>query len=252
MGSLDLRTGLLVMEAGLLKADIFLATNGAASVVRLQGGTNQFGTMTVATGTPLALGNGTNTMLLTLSGSGSFRDGLTVLSNATLSGTATIINPVTVQGGGLLSPGNSPGTLAFSTLTLATGGNISSEIASTNLYDLILATNLTVNGLVNWNLTLTGTMEAGAPALTLFEIGSYGAGLSTGWLSLGGTNNLSEGNAIYLTDTNGVALGFQVSYLGGDGNDVTLSVVPEPATGLLALLGMGALYVIRRSRPQAG
>ena len=44
---------------------------------------------------------------------------------------------------------------------------------------------------------------------------------------------------------------FKISYLGGSGNDVTLSLVPEPGTWFLVTFGL-AFILFRRRRARVG
>jgi hypothetical protein len=41
---------------------------------------------------------------------------------------------------------------------------------------------------------------------------------------------------------------FRVSYVGGDGNDLTLTIVPEPTSIMPLVAGIGAMLRRRRSR----
>ncbi|GAF91955.1 unnamed protein product, partial [marine sediment metagenome] len=57
---------------------------------------------------------------------------------------------------------------------------------------------------------------------------------------------LSEGESV----GNFGGLDLLISYAGGDGNDVTLSAVPEPAT--LTLLAVGGIAILKRKRKSCG
>ena len=60
------------------------------------------------------------------------------------------------------------------------------------------------------------------------------------------TNQLFDGDLFTLVDASGKTNFFQISYTGGDGNDVTLTVIPEPALmNLLMMLG-AACWLRRR------
>jgi hypothetical protein len=48
--------------------------------------------------------------------------------------------------------------------------------------------------------------------------------------------------------TSNLGTAFQVSYSAGDGNDVSLTVIPEPATGALILGSIGMFALLRRRR----
>jgi hypothetical protein len=198
---------------------------------------------------PTTLGDGTSAMTLKLNGTGVFQGGLNVAGNATLAGGGLINESVTVQAGGTLSPGNSPGTLTFSNLTLDAGAIITNEIFSLASHDQIVATNLTVNGAVTLNLTLTGSAITDPSALTLVDVGDYLGSITNDWLWLDGVTQLHEGDTFArvspLDGSNNV---FQISYMGNDGNDVILHpyAIPEPASALVILLGSGLLIARRR------
>jgi hypothetical protein len=83
------------------------------------------------------------TFILDGSGSGfhSFANGLTISSNATLKGKGTVIGAVTVNPGGVLAPGASPGSITFSnSLTLAPNSTFAVELNGTadGQYDRIV------------------------------------------------------------------------------------------------------------------
>ena len=179
--------------------------------------------------------------------------GLTeVASNALLSGIGSLSH-VEIQNGGLLSPGNSPGTNYIGNLTLDAGAILTNEIFSLATHDMVVATNLTVNGLVTWNLTLTGIALPYTNIITLIDVGTYAEGsLTTNWLSLDGSTRLVEGESFLLHSTDSSNNFFRISYLGGDGNDVTLTAIPEPVDVLLLFCSGGGLYLYRRIRSKTG
>jgi hypothetical protein len=57
-----------------------------------------------------------------------------------------------------------------------------------------------------------------------------------------GGNQLAEGETFTTSGAD-----WTISYIGGSGNDVTLTVVPEPSSTLL-LAGVGVLALARRRR----
>jgi fibronectin-binding autotransporter adhesin len=139
-----------------------------------------------------------------------------VASGATFGGSGTV-GPVIVNAGGTLAPGNSPGLLTTASLFLA--GTLLQEIqgpARGAQYDAVDA-----NGGVNITgstLTLSGAYVPVA-GNTFTIIANDGVDPVTGTF-----NGLAEGATIVF---NGVPL--RISYVGGTGNDVVLSLAPAPA-----------------------
>jgi hypothetical protein len=96
-----MNTGTLHLVSGALTADELIATNGAASILRFDGGTLSAGAMTVANGAPVTIGDGTAPAALVLTGSNgyTFADGLIVNSGGTLSAGGTgVVRQVTLTG----------------------------------------------------------------------------------------------------------------------------------------------------------
>jgi hypothetical protein len=60
-----------------------------------------------------------------------------------------------------------------------------------------------------------------------------------------GENVLEEGESF-----TAAGAPWSISYIGGTGNDVVLTVVPEPSTGLAALLGGAMLLATRRRKKE--
>jgi fibronectin-binding autotransporter adhesin len=143
-----------------------------------------------------------------------------VANTATLGGSGIVGGATTINNGGILSPGNSPGTLTFDTdLTLKNGATLLFESG-----DLV-----NVNGQLDldnsWTLQLEpGLGWAAGGSTTLFTYDSIAA---TPWLTPTIVNNSGIGGIFTLTDT-----GSSIVING-------LSVIPEPSTGLLTLLGIG-------------
>jgi autotransporter-associated beta strand protein len=166
------------------------------------------------------------------SGSATSGGPVTVNVGATLGGSGFISGDVTFVGGAL-APGNSPGLLTL--------GNTSFDGASSINYQLDVPN--VINGLVNdltqvnGNLVLDGTLNI--TALGGFGVGTYRLFNYTG----------------SLTD-NGLALGIvPAGFLGlidtslPNEVDLVISQVPEPATWVLASVGMvGVAFAARRGR----
>ena len=164
--------------------------------------------------------------------------GVTVANGATLKGNGGV-SSATVQSGGTIAPGHSPGCISANNMTI--NGTYAAQIGGTNActdYD-----QLQVSGTVDIsNSTLQLTLVDGfTPSVgqTFTIINNTGSNPVTGTFS----NLASEGSTITI---NGNL--FKVSYVGGDGNDVVLTVVSSataapgvvapkaPATGLASLI----------------
>jgi autotransporter-associated beta strand protein len=158
--------------------------------------------------------------------------GLIVYNGGTLSGVGTV-NNVSVQMGGVLSPGASPGILtANGNVTLESGSTLKIEINGLTLgvdYDQLFLANTTLT-LNNPGLqVLLGFSPSIGDSFTIVS------GFST--LS-GQFNGLPDGSVFSVGSTQ-----FQIDY---EPNDIVLTVVPEPSTLGTLLLGT-VLLRLRRS-----
>ena len=164
----------------------------------------------------------------------------TVNNSGTLGGTGTVGGPVVVNAGGNLAPGNGGNTTAIlqtGTLTLASTSNFRVDINGTTAgsgYDQIQmntgATTITGSNLV---VTVGTTLSVGQ---TFTILNKVAGGAITGTFA-----GIPQGGTV--VGSNGTV--FQVSYTGGNGNDIVLTViaapVPEPGTwvgGALAIAGL--------------
>ena len=150
-----------------------------------------------------------------------------VVSGGTLKGTGAIGN-LTATGTGIIAPGNSPGQVTTTNLSLSPTNTLQIEItgasatpvAGTDYDQIIVSSGGTV------------TLGGATLALSTTYIGNAGTVFTIidnqGSISISGTfNGLSEGSVI---SANGRA--YQISYVGGTGNDVTLSVLNAPTVTL--------------------
>ena len=142
-----------------------------------------------------------------------------VSGGGTLDGSGTINAPVTVNSGGTLQPGDNPGILTADSVALSTGSNYDVALGGSmpgTQYD-----QLKVSGDVNLgNGNLQVTLASGyRPAVgTQFEIvNNTGPNAVTNTFA-----GLPEGSTFSVNDTE-----FSITYKGGDGNDVVLTVVPQ-------------------------
>ncbi|MBP3957086.1 autotransporter-associated beta strand repeat-containing protein [Gemmata sp. G18] len=179
---------------------------------------NGTGTLTL-TGTNTHTGNvnvGDGALIV----NGSLATSNAVFVDGALGGSGTV-PAVTISSIGTLSPGNSPGTLHTGALAFTDGGSIySAELngpTAGTQYDQINAT----GGVYLYGATLTLSIGYAPAVGTQFTLISN---VTVG--SVGGTfNGLSEGATI----TSGSAT-YAISYTGGDGNDVVLTLVSRTDT----------------------
>jgi autotransporter-associated beta strand protein len=189
-----------------------------------------------------------NAGALLVTGSLDAASAVTVNAGGTLGGSGTIGGAVTINTSGTLAPGTSPGILSAGNTTFA-GGTLSLEINSSTVstgYDQLNVTgtvSLTSNSPLN--LTLGYDPVDGMDTFTIINNdGGDAVNTGSGLFTFFGSP-LAEGAQF----TAGSQL-FQISYAGGDGNDVVVSAIaiPEPGTVVALLGGLGALASRRRRR----
>ncbi|WP_298867210.1 LamG-like jellyroll fold domain-containing protein, partial [uncultured Gimesia sp.] len=207
-GVLSLQSS-LELRSGTVSADLSgtgLIINGTGTVVL--NGTNTFSSST-------AVQNG----LLQVEGSLTTTQ-VVISAGATLGGSGTIDAPVTVNSGGHLVPGSSPGIINTGDLTLGAGAIFDIEIDGTQAgteYDQIQVTGtVDVTG-ATLNLISAFTAAAGNEFLLIDNDGTMDAVTGTFVGLAEGTLFTFNGNQVF------------ISYEGGDGNDVVLTVNSPPA-----------------------
>lgn len=216
-------------------------TKTGFGVLTLSGANTYTGGTTVTGGTLLVNNS---------SGSGTGTSAVQV-STGTLGGTGTIAGAVTVGTGSgrgaFISPGISPGfntaTLAIQTsLTLNSDATYNFELNSTNgITDKIVANGVAINGAA-FSFTDGGSSKL-ALGRTFVILDNTSASSTNGIF-----NNLAD-NSIFTNNGNA----YQVSYEGGDGNDLTLTVVPELGTWQLFIAGTLLLFTgLRKKGSSAG
>ena len=207
-----------------------LEKNGSGTLTLSGVSTAMTGTTTVNAGTLLVTGS--------ISGSA------TTVLGGTLSGTGTV-GALSVNAGGTVAPGASPGILNSGSTTF-NGGTLVLELNGTAAgtdYD-----QLNVAGTVSLAADSPLTISLGfdpADGVDFFTIlnNDLGDGITGAGLFSFSGNPLSEGEIFSVG-----AEAFSISYTGGDGNDVVLAAVPEPAGIAMLLGGLGVLAARRRRR----
>jgi autotransporter-associated beta strand protein len=181
-------------------------------------------------------GSGTGTGAVTVSNAGT-----------TLGGTGTMTGAVTVNAGANIAPGNGGNNTAIlntGALTLASTSNFRVDINGTTVgtgYDrLNVATGgVTITG-SNLVVTVGTTLSVGQTFTILSKVAG---GAITGTFA-----GIPQGGTV--VGSNGTV--FSVSYTGGDGNDIVLTVtaapVPEPSTWIGGALAIAGLAFTQRHR----
>ena len=190
-------------------------------------GNNTYVGPTIVTAGTLAVNN--------VSGSGTGRSAVSVLTGGTLTGSGSISGPVTIANGGALSPGNSlssisPGTIALGSLVLSPSSISNFELgaAGSSAVDLVN---------VARNLTLDGTLQI--IPLSGFDVGVY-------TLFSFGTTLVNDVAVLGSLPPEFVG----VLDLNTPGQvNLVVSLIPEPA--MLAMVTMPMAMLLRRRSKRA-
>jgi hypothetical protein len=172
--------------------------------------------------------------------------GLPLAAGQTLKGNGTVLGPVTLAQASKLAPGDAVGTLTF-----------------TGLVDLTAAITQTGTGALQFELgatsdqavLTTGALTIGTGVLALDDFAFTAlSGLAAGTYKLFDTNTPIVGsldsNPAHLTGA--IAPGFSGTLaLADGGNDIVITVVPEPGVASIMLAGLGALMGLGRFRRRA-
>ncbi len=272
--------GRLVLSNDVVAAQQAAMVSGGSEVlpgqIDLGGATRQFTVVTngvLFVGASLANGNlaKAGAGQLNLTGDNSSFAGQTLVSAGALSANGNLGGLITVYNGGMLggtgalgavvisggiySPGNSPGTQSVASLSF-TGGLFSVEFVG-GAQDLVVVTN-GANGLALsaaasrtfLNIALTNFDATLYEACTIVDNQSSQAGDSYGhfwWHSAGGDVEMNNFFDFVVNDRGtGSNLLMRISYAGGDGNDITLTAIPEPQSVLILLVAACGLALGRR------
>ncbi len=235
-GTIEVADGTTLTVAGPITGAGWLTKSGSGALV-LAGTCDYAGTTTVGGGTLVVDG--------TLAGTGA----VSLLGGATLAGHGTVAGATTISAFATLSPGNSPGTLAFgSSLTFADGGDYnwqmlsaSGSAGSASSWDLV-----TVGGVLNitatpadpfsinlWTLSSTNPDTSG-------EAAGFNPGQNYTWTiarTAGGITGFAADKFLIATSSTNGAGGFANDVAGGtfslavSGNDLNLVFTSASAPG---------------------
>jgi fibronectin-binding autotransporter adhesin len=218
-----------------------ITKTGAGTLILSAAGTYT-GNTTVNAGTLLVTnttGSATGSGNVTVNGSGTLLGGTGIITGSVTLGNTTpgaIINPGPVGANGTAG---SVGTLTIGALTL-TGANtlhIDASGTLTSNWDKLVANGVT--------LGTTSTLQLSiASGLNFTFLSQYTLIDNTSLSAISGTfSGITEGGT-YTFD----GYQFVASYLGGDGNDLVLTAVPEASTWIGPALALGAIVFSQRRR----
>jgi T5SS/PEP-CTERM-associated repeat protein len=121
--TLDVQQGALILNGGGGTVNSLAVTNGGQSLFTFNGGLLASGATQISNTQPTVIGDGAATAIFQLNGgTHTFNDGLSVLSNAVVTGCGTINGNVTIYPGGIVAA-TCGGTLTF-TGTVTNNGDI--------------------------------------------------------------------------------------------------------------------------------
>ncbi len=209
-------TGSGTIDSGAVLLTLDGSIGGAGGITKTGAGT------LTLTGTSIYTG-ATNVSTGTLDVAGALGDtAVTVASGATLAGTGSIAGSVTIADGGILSPGNSAGTLTVGALTLSGGSILNWELGAANTVGGPLNDRVIVSG----DLVLDGQLNVAQTAGGLFTPGiynliTYTGALTDNMLSINSLANGATGTVQTLVDgqVNLVVLSSPTVVLYWDGAD---------------------------------
>jgi hypothetical protein len=220
--------GLKVTDHNALGADVsFAGISTFVHSIALDGGTLEVGTGPLLFG-PASAANGLGQ----------------------LQGNGTISGPTTLAGGANVSPGFGIGIINTGNLSFMNGAKLTLEIQGltpgSGFDQLQVTGTLSLDGSVSLVLTLGFNPVDFTDTFVIIQNDGADPVQGSGKFAVGSTP-LPEG-ALFDLPYPGGTQAMRLSYVGGDGNDVTIRAVPEPGTAVFAVVGVGALLGMRRRR----
>jgi autotransporter-associated beta strand protein len=220
-------------------------TKLGAGILTLSAANTYTGATNIDAGTLVLTGSISASNLITVDSGATFDvsgvgGGFSLGATQTLAGDGTVVGGVSTSVGTKLSPGQSPGTL-----TLSGALNITNAISLTDSDALVFELGVSSDQI----LLTAGALTIGSGALAFDDfVFSNSGGLAVGTYTLFNTTTPIIGT-LDVANLTGAIGGFTGTIGFGDGgNDIVVTVVPEPGTAMVLLGGMGLLGLRRRRK----
>ncbi|MFL5328179.1 MAG: beta strand repeat-containing protein, partial [Gemmataceae bacterium] len=204
--------GPITQAAGTVQTPDTITLNAVGQVATFNSLGNQAGVLVIP--------NGVTTYV-----NGSFNAAGLVQVAGTLGGTGSV-GSVTVSGTGKVTPGSSPGKLSTSSVTFNTGSTFVVELNGTNpgtQYDQLAVTGSVDLGSATLQVSL-GYAPAPGQVFKIIDNDTTSDAVTSTF------NGYAEGSIVAVGPYH-----FSISYVGGDGNDVTLTALTPPTVTSLVL-----------------
>jgi RHS repeat-associated protein len=149
---------------------------------------------------------------------------ISVEAGATLGGIGTLVRSVLVASGGKIDPGVTTGNLTAAFVTLSTGSSLDVQIGGTTAgsgYDQLsvngASSSLNIGSGVTLNVSsINGFVPTAGETYTIVN------NLSNATAVVGAFAGLPEGSILYAGTS-----AFRITYVGGTGNDIVLTAIPD-------------------------